>query len=390
MLAFAVAVVAALRSTTRSRLELTAEILALRHQLAVPRQRAPKRLRLGRTDRLVWVLLSRLWSGWRQALQIVTPDTVVAWHRQGFALYWRWRSRPRHIGRPPINRETRRLIRQMQQANPFWGAPRLHAELLKLGFEISQATVAKYGRRTTKPPSQSRRAFLTNHASQLASVDFFTVPTATFRVLFVLVILSHDRRRIAHVNVTAHPTAEWTAQKLREAWPSNDTPRFLLRDRDSIYGWLVRDTLQGMGIQEVVTGPHSPWQNPFVERVIGSIRRECLNHVIVWNERALRHHLRDYIAYYHRWRPHLSLAKDAPIPRATQPSRAGRIVQISEVGGLHHHYERRAAERSGSGHTRHLPTGRAVACPHRPQGPAAAPQGSLRSAAAALATDTRM
>ena len=343
MLAFFVAVVAALRSTTRSRLELAAEILALRHQLAVLRQRAPKRLRLGRTDRLVWVLLSRLWSGWREAVQIVSPDTVVAWHRQGFALYWRWRSRPRGLGRPPISRETRELIRKMQQTNPLWGAPRVHAELLKLGIEISQATVAKYVRCPAKPPSQNWLTFLRNHASQLASMDFFTVPTATFRVLFVLVILSHDRRRIVHVNVTAHPTAEWTAQQMREAWPDDRAPAFLIRDRDNIYGWLVRDTLQGMNIKEVVTAPHSPWQNPFVERVIGSIRRECLDHVIIWNEQGLRRHLRRYVAYYHQWRPHLSLDKDAPIPRATQPPSAGRIVQIPEVGGLHHHYERRAA-----------------------------------------------
>jgi putative transposase len=173
-------------------------------------------------------------------------------------------------------------------------------------------------------------------------MDFFTVPTATFRVLFALVILSHDRRRIVHVNVTAHPTTEWTAQQLREAWEDR-VPRFLIRDRDAIYGWMVRRTLHGMGIQEVVTAPHAPWQNPFVERVIGSIRRECLDHVIVWNERGLCRQLRRYVAYYNQWRPHLSLDKDAPLSRPRQPSSAGRIVQIPEVGGLHHHYERRAA-----------------------------------------------
>ncbi len=343
MLALVVAVVAALRAVARSRLELTAEVFALRHQLAVLRQRAPSRLRLGRTDRLVWVLLSRLWGGWRDAVQIVSPDTVVAWHRRGFAFYWRWRSRPRRPGRPPVDREIRELIQRMQRANPFWGAPRIHAELLKLGIEISPATVANYMRRRGTPPSQSWRTFLRNHASQLASMDFFTVPTATFRMIFVLVILSHDRRRVVHVNVTAHPTAEWTAQQLREAWPDDEPPAFLIRDRDGIYGWTVRRTLGGMGIEEVVTAPHAPWQNPFVERVIGSIRRECLDHVIVWNERGLRRHLRQYLGYYHRWRPHLSLEKDAPIPRATRPPAAGRIVEVPEVGGLHHHYERRAA-----------------------------------------------
>lgn len=343
MLALVVAVVATLRSATRSRLQLTAEILALRHQLAVLRQQAPKRLRLRRLDRFVWVVLSHLWSGWRDAVQIVTPDTVVGWHRQGFALYWRWRSRSRHPGRPRLCPEIRALIRRMQQANPLWGAPRIHAELRKLGIEIAQATVAQYVRRPTKPPSQHWRTFLRNHASQLASMDFFTVPTATFRVLFVLVILSHDRRRIVHLNVTAHPTAEWTVQQLREAWPYDEAPSFLVRDRDRIYGRTVRDTLRGMNVKDVVTAPRAPWQNPFVERVIGSIRRECLDHVIIWNERWLRRHLQRYLTYYHVWRPHLSLDKDAPIPRPTQPPSAGRIVQVPEVGGLHHHYERRAA-----------------------------------------------
>lgn len=271
MLAFVVAAVAALRSTTQSRLELASEIFALRHQLAVLRQRAPKRLRLGRTDRLVWVLLSRLWSGWREAVPIVSPDTAVAWHRQGFALYWRWRSWPRGLGRPPISRETREIVRQMQQANPLWGAPRIHAELRKLGIEIAQATVAKYLRRTTQPPSQNWRTFLRHHASQLASMDFFTVPTATFRVLFVFVILSHDRRRIVHVNVTAHPTAEWTAQQMREAWPDDRAPAFLIRDRDGIYGWTVHDTLQGMNIKEVVTAPHSPWQKDYASYCISLV-----------------------------------------------------------------------------------------------------------------------
>jgi transposase InsO family protein len=179
--------------------------------------------------------------------------------------------------------------------------------------------------------------------TQLASVDFFTVPTATFRVLFVFVALSHDRRRIVHVNVTAHPTAIGTAQQLREAWPWADAPRFLIRDRDGIYGEAFGRAIRGLGIEEVLTAPLSPWQNPFVERVIGSIRRECLDHVIIWNERALRRHLRRYLSDYHQWRTHLSLDKDAPIPRATQPPSAGRIVQVPDVGGLHHHYHRRAA-----------------------------------------------
>jgi putative transposase len=230
----------------------------------------------------------------------------------------------------------------MQADNPTWGAPRIHGELLKLGFDVSQATVAKYLRRRSTPPSQTWRAFLANHASQIASIDFFTVPTATFRVLFVFVVLSHDRRRIVHLNVTAHPTAAWTAQQLREAWPATDPPRFVLRDRDSIYGDTFRAAVRALGSEEVVTAPHSPWQNPFVERVIGTLRRECVDHVIIWNERALRRVLRAYLPYYHDWRTHLSLGKDAPHEREVDRV-IGPVLAVPHIGGLHHHYERRAA-----------------------------------------------
>jgi putative transposase len=344
MLALVVALLAALRSTVRSRAALAAEILALRHQLAVLRRQAPRRLRLRRTDRRLWVLLSRAWSEWRHAVQVVSPDTVVRWHRQGFALYWRWKSRPRGPGRPAVAADLRDLIRQMHAANPLWGAPRIHGELQKLGITIAQATVAKYlGRRPLTPSSQTWRTFLTSHISELASVDFFTVPPATFRVLFVFVVLSHDRRRIVHLNVTAHPTAAWTAQQFREAWPWDEAPRFLIRDRDGIYGEVCSNAMRSMGTEEVLTAPRSPWQNPFVERVIGSIRRECLDDVIVWNERSLRRHLQQYLAYYHRWRTHLSLDKDPPVPRATQTPSDGRIVAVAHLGGLHHHYQRRAA-----------------------------------------------
>jgi len=339
------ALCAAFRATLRSRLELQAEILALRHQLAVVHRQAPKRLRLGRADRLLWVLLSWLWPDWRRAIQIVTPDTVVRWHRRAFALAWSWKSRRRRPGRPTVAADLRALIRQMQGANPLWGAPRIHGELRKLGIEIAQTTVAKYLRRHGgSAPSQTWRAFLTNQVSQLASIDFFTVPTVTFRVLFVFVVLAHDRRRIVHLNVTAHPTDAWTAQQLREAWPCDTLPRFLLRDRDAIYGPDLRRAARAMGVEEVVTAPQAPWQNPFVERLIGSLRRECLDHVIVWNERALRRHLQRYVAYYHDWRTHLALAKDAPVPRPVQPPTGGSVVvQVRHLGGLHHHYERRAA-----------------------------------------------
>jgi len=344
MTALLIALFAALRSTIRSRLELEVEIVALRHQLAVLQRQAPRRPRLGRADRLLWVLLSRVWPNWRQAVQIVTPTTVVRWHRRGFALYWSWKSRPRRAGRPAVATDIRALIQQMHAANPLWGAPRIHGELRKLGIEIAQSTVAKHlTRRRGKPPSQTWRTFLTNHVSQLASVDFFTVPTATFRVLFVFVVLLHDRRRVVHVNVTAHPTAAWTAQQFREAWPWDFAPRFVIRDRDGIYGPELQTAMRAMGIEEVVIAPRAPWQNPFVERVIGSLRRDCLDHVIVWNERSLRRHLRQYLVYYREWRTHLSLDKDAPVPREAQPPTCGTIVQIPHLGGLHHHYDRRAA-----------------------------------------------
>ena len=231
----------------------------------------------------------------------------------------------------------------MSLANPRWGAPRIHGELLKLGIDVSQATVATYLIRHRRPPSQTWRTFLTTHVAQLASIDFFTVPTATFRVRFVLIVLSHDRRRVVYVNVTRHPTAAWTRQQIREAFPWDQTPRYLLRDRDAIYGADFGHRLRGLGIEEVVSAPHAPWQNPFVERVIGSIRRECLDHVIVWNERSLRRTLGLYLDYYHRWRTHLSLDKDTPEPRPIQPPERGAVIERARVGGLHHSYERWAA-----------------------------------------------
>jgi len=306
MIATLMAVLLTLRATVRSRLDLQAEILALRYQLAVLQRQAPHRPRLRLVDRLLWVALSRVWPDWRMAVQIVTPDTVVRWHRRGFTLYWQWRSRPRRAGRPAAGAELRALIRQMQTANPLWGASRFHGELQKPGLKLSQATVARYLARfrgPRRPSSQTWRTFLANHVAQFASCDFFTVPTATFRVLFVFVVLSHARRRIPHVNVAAQPTAAWTGQQLREAFLWDTAPRFLLRDRDSIYGSAVRRTAQAVGVEEVLTAPHSPWQNPFVKRLIGSLRRERLDHVVVWNEPALRCYLAQYVYFRRPTRP---------------------------------------------------------------------------------------
>ena len=246
------------------------------------------------------------------------------------------------MGRPTVPADVRALIRTMAQANPRWGAPRIHGQLLKLGIDVCQATVAKYMMRQRQPPSQTWRTFLRNHIGQIVAADFFVVPTATYRLLFVLVLLAHDRRRIRHVAVTAHPTAEWTAQQLREAFPWEEAPRYLIHDRDHAFDHLGT-TVKAMGMEEVLTAPRSPWQNAYVERFIGSARCECFDHVIVFSEAGLRRLMTLYCAYHERSRTHLSLDKDSPIPRPVTASGDGDVVAIPEVGGLHHRYERRAA-----------------------------------------------
>ena len=343
MLAIILSLFSSARQAFQTRAALQAEILALRHQLLVlQRSSHGHRLRLSRADRFLWVWLARFWSGWRSAVVMVRPETVVAWHRKGFRLYWKWKSRHPQ-GRPSVSLEIIDLIHRMSLANPGWGAPRIHGELLKLGFELSQATVAKYLVRHRRPPSQNWRTFLKNHMQSLVSADFFVVPTITFRLLFVFVILSHDRRRPIHLAVTANPTAEWTTRQLLEAFPWDSAPRYLLRDRDACYGKEFHEATGWLGIREVLTAPRSPWQNPYVERLIGTIRRECLDHVIVLNETGLRRILKLYFEYYERTRTHLSLDKDAPIPRRVRPPELGKVVELPEVGGLHHRYERRAA-----------------------------------------------
>jgi transposase InsO family protein len=329
------------RACFRDRLSLAAENLALRQQLAVLQHKAP-RPSLRRRDRIFWVWLSKVWTNWRSSLVIVKPATVVRWHRQGFRLYWRWKSRSKTPGRPKVEREIRDLIRRMSKENPTWGAPRIESELTLLGYDVAESTVSKYMVREKKPPSQTWRAFLENHVDGLASIDFFTVPTATFRVLYCFVVLCQERRRVVHFHATSHPTERWTAQQIIEAFPFDEVPRYLIRDRDSIYGEWFRRRVKNMGINEVVTAFRSPWQNPFVERVIGSIRRECLDHVIVLNETHLLRILRSYLNYYHESRTHLSLERNAPNPRTVAPRSQGRVVAIPQVGGLHHRYTRAA------------------------------------------------
>jgi len=322
--------------------QLALENLALHQQLAVYKRRVT-RPRLRRIDRLFWVGLARIWPGWRQPLVIVTPDTVLRWQRRRFREQWTKLSGRPTGGRPPVNAEIKALVARMAAANPLWGAPRIHGELLKLGIDVAERTVSRLIPKRRSPSSQTWRTFLTNHVRDLVSVDFFTVPTARLHVLFVLVVLAHHRRRVVHFNVTEHPTAAWTTQQLVDAFPDDSAPPYLLRDRDCVYGHAFRQRVKGMGIGEVVTAPHSPWQNPFAERLIGSVRRECLDHVVVLTERHLRRILTAYFAYYHRARTHLSLDKDAPDGRRIEQAELGTIIPIPEVGGLHHRYVRRAA-----------------------------------------------
>ena len=326
----------------QSRAVLQLEIIALRHQIGVL-QRSVKRPKLTPADRLLWAWLCAVWQDWSSGVFIMKASTVLGWHRTGFRLFWTWKIRRGKRGRPTVPKEVRELIRTMSRENALWGAPRIHGELLKLGIDIGETSVSKYLVRSRKPPSQTWRTFLENHLQSLVSVDFFTVPTIRFQILYVFLVLAHDRRRILHFAVTAHPTAEWTAQQLREAFPWDSAPRYLLRDRDRIFGHEFVEQVKAMGIKQVLSAPRSPWQRAYVERVIGTIRRECLDHVIVFNEGSLRFHMQNFCDYYHRSRTHLGLQKDTPEKRPFQPPEAGRIISIPEVGGLHHRYERRAA-----------------------------------------------
>jgi putative transposase len=340
MLALIMAFPSLLICRFRSRATLELEVVALRHQLAVLQRQRPGRPKLTSMDRLLWVWLYRVWPRCLKVMVLVKSATVVQWHRQGFRLYWRWRSR---AGRPRADRELRELIRQMSRANPLWGAPRIHGELLKLGIEVSQATVAKYMVRRVGRPSPTWRSFLRNQAAGIAAIDMFVVVSASFRLLYVMIILAHDRRRVVRFDVTEHPTAIWLSQQVTEAFPWDTAPRYLLRDRDASYGACFRNRVEAMEITEVLTAPRSPWQNPYVERVIGSMRRECLDHIVTFNERHLRRVLSSYVDYYHRTRTHLSLDKDCPPSRPIQPPSSGQVIAIPQVRGMHHRYQRLAA-----------------------------------------------
>ena len=330
-------VLAVLASPFKSKLRLEAENAVLRHQLIILRRRLHGRVRLTNHDRWFFIQLYRWFPAILRVLTIMRPETLVRWHRAGFRRYWRWKSR-RRGGRPPVETELRALIRRMSIENPLWGAPRIHGELLKLGFEVAQSSVAKYIVKRRVPPSQGWRTFLRNHAPDIAAMDLFVVPTIGFDLLYALVIVRLDRRDLVWINVTTNPTAEWVAQQITEAFPWDMAPGYMIRDRDRVYGTVVTRRLRAMGIRDKPIAPASPWQNGFAERLIGSIRRECLDHIIVLGEVHLRRILKSYARYYNETRTHLALDKDAPVSRTVK--RAGRILCRPILGGLHHEYVR--------------------------------------------------
>jgi transposase InsO family protein len=305
--------------------------------LIVLRRKLKGRARLTNNDRWFFVWIYRWFPTILKVATLVQPETLVRWHRVGFRRYWCWKSRSRG-GRPQIETELRALIRQMSMENPLWGAPRIHGELLKLGFEVAQSSVAKYMVKRWGPPSQGWLTFLRNHAPDIAAMDLFVVPTIGFDLLYAFVIVRLDPRHLVWINVTANPTAEWVARQITEAFPWDEAPQHLIRDRDRIYGTIVTRRLRAMGIRDKPTAPVSPWQNGFAERLIGSIRRECVDHIIVLGEAHLRRILRSYADYYNGVRTHRSLNKDAPVFRPVQ--RTGSIKPFPILGGLHHHYVR--------------------------------------------------
>ena len=325
----------------RSRGHLVLENLVLRQQLAVLKRRHP-RPSLGTFDRLFWIFARRVWSGWKQSLIIVTPETVVRWHRAGFRSYWKLISKVRKaIGRKQSPREVRELIFRIVSENPTWGAPRIHGELLMLGFDISERTVSRWMKRALRDPEPAKRwlAFLRNHRETVAAMDFFTVPTITFGVLYCFFIIGHDRRRILHFNVTKHPTSFWTVQQLREAFPFGSAPRFVIFDRDAKYGLEIPLAIRSLGISPVRTSFESPWQNGVAERWVGSCRRDLLDHIIAVNERHLKRLLSEYVRYYHEDRTHLGLGKGTPNHRIRSMV-SGRVLSHERLGGLHHRYDR--------------------------------------------------
>src|SRR5437588_5899196 len=335
MIAITFLLVRVLCDCFKSRRRLEAEILVLRHQLNILQQRAPRRPHLRWADRALFIWLYRRCPRILDAITIVRPETIVHWHRMGFAAYWRWKSRPLG-GRPRIGKEMRDLIRRMSFENPLWGAPKIHGELLKVGIEIAQSTVSIYMVPRQDRPLQTWKTFLRNHKEGIASIDLFVVPTIAFDPLFAFLVLGHGRRHLLWIAVTQNPTAEWLARQITEAFPWDRAPKYLIRDNDRAFGIAFKDRVRAMGIRDRPISFRSPWQNGHVERLIGSIRRECTDHLIVFNAEHLRRILAKFSTYYNGSRPHVSLGKDAPNRRPIE--RLGNIVAHAILGGLHHRY----------------------------------------------------
>ena len=337
MVEFLIKLLLVARSKLKSRARLEAENMVLRQQVIVLSRKTQLRVRLRNIDRLILVWLYRLFPSILNAITVVKPETVIRWHRRGLRAYWHWKS-SRVGGRPKIDREIRDLIRRMSKDNPLWGAPRIHGELLMLGIKVAQSTVARYMTKRQGPPSQGWKTFLGNHAAGIASLDLFVVRTISFKLLYGLVILRHARRRLVSISVTSNPTAEWIAGQVTDAFPWDEAPRHLIRDRDGAFGSAYTRRIRAMEIRDHPTAPRSPWQNGHVERLIGSIRRESLDHLVVFGEAHLRVVLKAYSSYYNQVRTHLSLEKDAPDFRGIQ--KIGPITSIPILGGLHHQYVR--------------------------------------------------
>lgn len=348
MIALFISLLAYVRTFFIGRHTLGLEMAALRQQLVVFKRKQP-RPQVRDLDRLFWVALRRLWPRWANALIIVKPETVVSWHRTGFRLCWRLRSRAERRGRPKMSAEIRDLIRRMKSENPSWGAPRIHGELLRLGYQISEPTVSRYLQGLKRRPDSAKakrwQAFLANHREVIAAFDFFTVPTVSFRVLYCFFVIEHHRRRILHFNTTAHPSRDWIVQQLREALPLPCPYRYVIFDRDTKFGVEVHTFLKASGIQMVRTSVRSPWQNGIAERWVGSIRREMLDHIIPLNERHLMRLSREYIRYYHDDRTHMGLNKQTPGDRLVESRRdaSSEVKAEPRIGGLHHRYTWSAA-----------------------------------------------
>jgi putative transposase len=340
VLEFILSFTAAVRVFFRSRSDTALEVLALRQQVAVLKRKRPRPV-LSSLDQLFWTTLRRRWSRWVDVLLIVKPETVIGWHRAGFRLFWRWRSRPR-VGRPKISDELRILIQRLAKENPNWGAPRIHGELQKLGFVHSERSVARYLRhiRRRGDPAQRWLTFLQNHREVIVAFDFITVPTVTFQLLYCFFVIEHGRRRILHFNVTRRPTAGWVIQQMREAFPEACQYRCAVFDRDSTFNADVVAFLKSTGLEPRRTSVQAPWQNGIAERWVGSCRREILDHVIALNEAHLRRLIRDYVNYYHDDRIHDSLEKDAPNRRAVEPKSTANasLISLPRLGGRHHRY----------------------------------------------------